>query len=265
MPELAEVEFYRKQWDAGLGSSILEARLHLRSRIFRDTDGAGMQTALVGQLLRTSETHGKKMLFRFGGGQWLGIHLGMTGHLRVEPRGFVAGKHDHVVLVQSERCLVFCDPRQFGQVLFHTGKATPPWWRNLPAEVFSSEFSFPAMDAFLQRHPRLPIKAVLLLQDGFPGVGNWMADEILWRAALDPRKLAGRLDATQRQLLWRIVRWVCRQALRTVGQNGSDPPRGWFFHVRWNGQGRCPRHRTPLRRQAVGGRTSAWCTLCQQG
>ena len=38
------------------------------------------------------------------------------------------------------------------------------------------------MEEFLARHPKLPMKAVLLLQPGFPGVGNWMADEILWRA-----------------------------------------------------------------------------------
>jgi len=35
------------------------------------------------------------------------------------------------------------------------------------------------MEQFLTRHGRAPIKAVLLLQSGFPGIGNWMADEIL--------------------------------------------------------------------------------------
>ena len=38
-----------------------------------------------------------------------------------------------------------------------------------------------------------PVKAVLLMQERFPGIGNWMADEVLWRAAIHPRRAAGTL------------------------------------------------------------------------
>ena len=31
MPELAEVEWYRKQWDAGLGNKIVDVRLHAQA------------------------------------------------------------------------------------------------------------------------------------------------------------------------------------------------------------------------------------------
>ena len=48
---------------------------------------------------------------------------------------------------------------------------------------------------FLKRRAQAPIKAVLLMQERFPGIGNWMADEILWRAAIHPKQAAGSLDA----------------------------------------------------------------------
>jgi hypothetical protein len=33
-----------------------------------------------------------------------------------------------------------------------------------------------------------------LVQERFPGVGNWMADEILWRACIHPSKRCGQLS-----------------------------------------------------------------------
>ncbi|MSU63269.1 MAG: hypothetical protein EXS31_12875 [Pedosphaera sp.] len=116
---------------------------------------------------------------------------------------------------------------------------------------------------FFRRHARRPVKAALLMQDGFPGVGNWMADEILWRARLDPRRLSGSLEPTAVLRLWRTVRTVCRGALRSIGRDFSDPPKGWLFHQRWHDGGVCPRHRAPLRRAQVATRTTAWCPECQ--
>ncbi len=34
MPELAEVEYFRKRWDAGIGEKIVAVHLHGEKRIF---------------------------------------------------------------------------------------------------------------------------------------------------------------------------------------------------------------------------------------
>src|SRR5262245_15590976 len=180
MPELAEVEFFRRKWSAGRGQVVRRVDLHPGKRPFRGTDTTALRRWLKGRRLIESETHGKRMLFRFSGESWLGIHLGMTGELRVEPPGFRAGPHDHLVLRQKHHTLVFSDPRQFGRIRFHRGIEPPAWWRDLPPALTSSAFTLPRMRDYLARHARAPIKAVLLAQAGFPGVGNWMADEILW-------------------------------------------------------------------------------------
>ena len=126
------------------------------------------------------------MLFEFSGGNWIGIHLGMTGKLRTEAPGFPPEKHDHLVLSQKKRALVFRDARLFGRVRFHHGKSAPDWWRAGGPDIASETFDRAFFDAFLRRHARAPVKAVLLLQSGFAGIGNWMADEILWRAKISP-------------------------------------------------------------------------------
>lgn len=263
MPELAEVESNRREWDPGIGAKIEGVEIHGASRVARKLNPAKVTRALRGARLLGSEAVGKRMLFRFSEDGWLGIHLGMTGHLHVEPADFRAGRHDHLVLRQRARALVFTDSRQFGRLDFHSGKQAPDWWRDFPPAVTSSKFTRVYLGDFLRRHGRLPLKSALLLQTGFPGIGNWMADEILWQAGLSPAIKSGRLGPAQLSALWKVVRRVSRIALRTVGRDHSDPPAHWLFHQRWSRHGNCPRHHCPLRFSQHNGRTTAWCPRCQ--
>src|SRR5947209_16366260 len=105
MPELAEVEWFRKQWDAGLNREVVSVHTRPRKYVFRGTDGDGLRHNLTGQRLVRSKRSGKQMLFAASGNNWLGIHLGMTGKTRVESPDFRPGKHDHLVLYQPDRSL----------------------------------------------------------------------------------------------------------------------------------------------------------------
>ena len=263
MPELAEVEWFRKQWDPGIGDEIIDPRLHAQNRIFRGTNTAALRKNLVGQRLLASRARGKRMLFQFSGDNWLGIHLGMTGKIRVESVLFRPGKHDHLVLYQQRRALVFSDSRQFGRVRFHHGVNEPQWWKSGGPEIASPEFDQELVDQFLDRHRKAPIKAVLLMQNGFSGIGNWMADEILWRAKTLPSKRTGKLIQRERAAIFRATKFVVKRSLETLGQDFSDPPRTWLIHQKWKRGGTCPIHRTLLKHAIVAGRTTAWCPKCQ--
>jgi formamidopyrimidine-DNA glycosylase len=264
MPELAEVEFYRRQWDPGLGQKILRVQLHAAKRIFRGSSPHALARHLTGRRFLRSSSWGKQMLFEFSGDNWIGVHLGMTGKLRVEPAGFHPEKHDHLVLHQPKCALVFRDARLFGRVRFHHGKNSPPWWRDGAPDIGSADFDRKFFEAFLARHARAPIKSVLLLQSGFAGIGNWMADEILWRAKISPLRKAGALTAIERGRLFRETRFVATESLRIIAPEFGDPPRDWLIHQKWKRDGVCPRHRTPLRKAMIGGRTTAWCPRCQK-
>ena len=263
MPELAEVEYYRRVWNPGLQAKITRVDLHPEKRVFRGTD-LSLFDALKNQKLLGSEAAGKQMLFHFSGDLWLGIHLGMTGKLSVADANHVPGKHDHLILFQNDRALVFTDARQFGRVLIHKGKELPPWWAQIGPAVTSPRFTRDKMEGFLKRHGRLPIKGALLLQKGFPGIGNWMADEILWRAGISPKRLAISLTQSQILTLWKETRFVARVALEKIGPAFGDPPKGWLFHERWSPNGVCPKHKAKLRRETVATRTTAWCPKCQK-
>ena len=47
MPELAEVEYYRKQWDAGLRRAVTHVVLHAGKRLFRGVDEEALSLALA--------------------------------------------------------------------------------------------------------------------------------------------------------------------------------------------------------------------------
>jgi formamidopyrimidine-DNA glycosylase len=272
MPELAEVEFFRRRWSAGQGAKVLAVKLHEKARVFRQCDTALLARKLTGARLVDSETKAKQMLFHFRPRGWLGIHLGMSGELRVEPADYVAKKHDHLILVQKERQLVFNDPRMFGAVLFSDEKDAPKWWTRIAPSILSADFTIKAVAAFLKRRGRAPIKAVLLMQERFPGIGNWMADEILWRAAIHPRQKAGDLSQAQVRALHRECRQVCRLALVAIAGRGRalpkdlnvNIPKSWLFRHRWRQGGSDPRTGTPLAHATIGGRTTCWSPARQK-
>jgi len=297
MPELAEVEFYRRRWwEAGAGRRVRAAFAGGSSQVYRKLaeefrGGAkALAKVLGGARLKDSSTHGKQMWFVFslvnaprrktnrrkaGGALWLGIHLGMTGELRVEPVAYRPARHDALVLWMAGSALVFNDPRQFGRVRAWVGPRgeRPPWLRELPPEITGHGFTVELVRGCLARHARAPLKAVLLKQEYFPGVGNWMADEILWRAALPPAWPAGRA-ATPRiaKKLHAAIREVARDALRVIAGKGKKLPSDlnvhipdtWLFNHRWEDGGRCPRTGKLLRREEIGGRTTCWSPARQR-
>ena len=65
MPELAEVFYYAKQWDAGKDKRITALDIRSRTRVFRATDTGALSEGLAGAQLRSTRTHGKQMLFEF--------------------------------------------------------------------------------------------------------------------------------------------------------------------------------------------------------
>lgn len=283
MPELAEAEFFRKRWhQAALRApTILRVHTHDEKKLFRTAPASILRAALTHSCYSASAAAAKQILFRYQSPAeatdpaieaWLGIHLGMTGELSVFGPTHAPRKHDHLVLYTAAHALVFSDPRMFGRIQFHLGCTAPIWWTQIAAALLSTAFNAEAVAAFLQRRARSPIKAVLLMQERFPGIGNWMADEILWRAAIHPAQPAGTLRPAEVKKLWRECRNVARLALHTIAGRGDDIPSdlniaipdAWLFNHRWGKGGRCPKTKKKLARAEIGGRTTCWSPTRQK-
>jgi formamidopyrimidine-DNA glycosylase len=101
-------------------------------------------------------------------------------------------------------------------------------------------------------------KGLLLDQSFAAGVGNWIADEILYQAGIDPRaRVADLSDADLRSMRTRL-KAIIDLAVREKSQS-SRYPRSWLFHYRWGK----PKGAVDARGEAisfatVAGRTTAW-------
>jgi formamidopyrimidine-DNA glycosylase len=199
--------------------------------------------ALIGRTLVSAHRRGKFLWAETGGeGPELGLHLGMAGRIVIdeEPIGW-----DRFALEFSDGTrMALRDKRRLGRAVIepdfsHVGPDA--------AEVSRDEFR-----ARIGRG-NAPLKARLLDQKAIAGVGNLLADEILWRARLSPRRLTGSLSEAELDRLRRELRAAVRSAIRKGGAHTGD-----LIPHRERG-GRCPRCGTELSRATIGGRTTFWC------
>ena len=100
---------------------------------------------------------------------------------------------------------------------------------------------------------RAPLKAALIDQRRLAGIGNLLADEILWRAGLDPARPAGTLDASEVTALQRTIRRTLKLLMARGGSHTGD------LQIARQRGALCPRDGTPLERRTVGGRTTFSC------
>lgn len=272
MPELAEVELARRQWAAFHGDLITGVHTHPKARIYRDCPAPTLRI-LDGMRLESSRAHGKRMLFTFAPDLHLEVHLGMSGKLSVGPIDHETQKHDHLILQTKRASLIFNDYRMFGRVMLHD--SSDPW-ADFPPQPQDSRFSMARVRRLIGRHPKKPLKALLLDQNACPGIGNWMADEICWRLGVHPGIPTAKLDPAR---LRKEIRFVTFGALKHVADKNTTassdgfapgsyvarvPPKTWLFQHRWKKGGMCPKCCTPLARDTIATRTTAWCPDCQR-
>jgi formamidopyrimidine-DNA glycosylase len=269
VPELPEVEVTRR----GLAPQISGRRISgvvVREPRMRWPIPRGLQR-LAGRTVRAVRRRGKYLLVECDGGHLI-LHLGMSGSLRVLPRGTPPRKHDHFDLVLGDRVVRLNDPRRFGAVLWtQAAPESHPLLAHLGVEPLSSAFDGERLHR-LSRGARVSVKQFLMDGRRVVGVGNIYASESLFRAGISPRRRAGRLTRTECDALAREIKLTLREAIRAGGSSlrdfvGSDGAAGYFQQRTWvydRGGMPCRRCGEPVRRVVQGQRATFYCRRCQR-
>ena len=247
MPELPEAERARLQIERALDREIVAVD-DSDTYVCRPHAPGDISGGLLGRRLTSAHRRGKFLWAETDDeGPELGLHLGMAGHIVIDEPAHVRWDRFALEFADGGR-LALRDRRRLGRALLapdfsHVGPDA--------AEIGRDEFR-----ARIGRGAA-PIKARLLDQGAISGIGNLLADEILWRASLHPRRAAGELSLEELDRLRREIRAALRSAIRLGGAHT-----GALIEHRVRG-GRCPRCGTELERATVGGRTTFWCPACQ--
>lgn len=77
-----------------------------------------------------------------------------------------------------------------------------------------------------------PVAAACTPQSFCAGVGNWVADEVLWQSRLHPEQLTSALEPQHVQALHTALQQVVQTAVAVQADSSRFPP-DWMFHVRW--------------------------------
>ena len=111
---------------------------------------------------------------------------------------------------------------------------------------------------------KVTAKGLLLDQSFAAGVGNWIADEILYQAEIAPDRRVDELDDAELERIRRRTAAIIKKAV-SVNSVSSRFPKTWLFHHRW---GRPEDARTsrgePIEITTVAGRTTAWVPSVQR-
>jgi len=107
------------------------------------------------------------------------------------------------------------------------------------------------------------IKALLLDQTFAAGVGNWIADEVLYQARIDPRRRANALSVAEAKRLRTKLKRIIETAV-LVDADKSLFPRDWLFHRRWGRKRGTTIRGKPIEFLTIGGRTTAWVPAVQR-
>jgi formamidopyrimidine-DNA glycosylase len=282
MPELPEVETVRRKMEKALkGKRIVEVHGDPGDRfLFREAGLPAVKETLLGATVRGSGRKGKYFWLQLNRHPWPLFHLGMTGNVEIRsPRAKGHAKSWGGLRLWSnkgghggEGRLWFCrllltaedgtevaltDPRRFGRLWLCEEPLLHPRVRKLG---FDPLLHFPPASelAPLLRKRKAPIKSLLLDQGLFAGVGNWIADEILFQARLSPRRLASSLEPPEVKRLREKTVHIIRRAVE-VDADYDRFPRTWLFHHRWGRDADAYAYgRQKIIHEEIGGRTTAW-------
>ncbi|HTU72938.1 MAG TPA: DNA-formamidopyrimidine glycosylase family protein [Trebonia sp.] len=268
MPELPEVESAR---------AVIE-RSGLRRRIVDvdDSDSYVCRPHVPGEIRHVLLDGELTSALRRGKSMWcqvaspsaeitLGIHLGMSGKIVIaDPDGTEIDGGDYwegrrqpgdfrwarfSLTFDDGGRLMLVDPRRLGRITLN-----PPVERLGPDALLITAAQFQAV---LAAGTATPVKARIMDQRRIAGIGNLLADEILWRARIHPARPVGSLTMPERSQLLEATRGALEAAVRGGGVHTLT-----IIPHRRRG-GTCPRDQAPMATATVGGRTSWWCSAEQ--
>ena len=255
MPELPDVEGFRRVLAAHTRAAIRDVDV-LDAQLLRGIGAERFAEAVRGHHFEPPRRHGKFLIGPLDGCAFVLLHFGMTGEL-VWVRDEDRHRHDRVVFVFEGGELRFRDMRKLQGVRYAAGDAA---LARLLAGVGPDALDV-GREQFGALLGRGRIKSRLTDQSALGGLGNLLADEILWRARINPRRTGRQLSTQDVATLHTRMRSVLRQAIPT----GRVPPRkSWLTGRRDEPSGSCPRCGTTLRHDRIGGRGTVWCPKCQR-
>jgi formamidopyrimidine-DNA glycosylase len=150
--------------------------------------------------------------------------------------GSFPNRAEKTVGSESDLEVALVDPRRFATM--HLGDSPCPL-DDIRSRVvgFDPLNCMPPLESFAQKlvpFAKMRIKTVLLDQSFAAGLGNWMADEVLYHARIHPESRVADLTSRDIEALHSSVEYVVQTSCNANAEPTKFPSH-WLFHIRWRG------------------------------
>ena len=289
MPELPEVETVARDLRAALTGKKIVSVWHDRAPTVLDFKHQNphkrrydkniflrFEREVSGKKILGVERRAKNILISLEGDTLLLAHLKMTGRFLFgdwnNPK-LCAEKYVHLVFnFNKGQALGFSDVRKFGKILWGRREEIMalPELAHLGPEPLSPQFNSAKLKA-LMSSTKTSLKRFLTDPYRIAGIGSIYADEILWRAKLNPFAITAELNPKEILNLYRAIKTVLSRAVRLRGTSMRDyldtkGKKGSYYEVVTvygrTGE-KCFRCSNKIVRVVQGGRSTHFCPTCQ--
>ncbi|VAI93324.1 unnamed protein product [Triticum turgidum subsp. durum] len=247
MPELPEVEAARRALEEHcVGRRITRCAVADDSKVVVVAAGrVAFERAMVGRTIVAARRRGKNLWLRLDAPPFPSFQFGMAGAIYI--KGVAVTKYKRSAVNSEDEWpskyskffvelddgleFSFTDKRRFARVrLFNDPETVPPISELGPDALFERM----SVDNFVESLSRkkIGIKALLLDQSFISGIGNWIADEVLYQSKIHPLQIASSLTRESCEALHQSIQEVVKYAV-DVDADCDRFPVEWLFHHRW--------------------------------
>lgn len=280
MPELPEVETVRRLLERTLGGQVI-ARCDAEGDeiVFGRQTPAEVREAITGKTVLSAGRKGKLFWLQLDGVALM-MHLGMSGWVRALDSDLNTRLLSHgsaslddesgrprflklMLTADNGTRIAFTDGRRLARIWLGEVGSMDSKVQELGPDAYNDLPDAAAFTALYGRR-KPAIKTLLLDQSILSGIGNWVADEVLFHARIDPRRQGLDLGELEFERLRASIEYVLQTAV-SLSADHLRYPADWLFVHRWGGSKGSDRiggH--AIVREPIGGRTTAWVPSLQQ-
>jgi len=205
---------------------------------------------LVGTSFLKTERIGKYLFAQTSNGKWLHLHFGMTGDLEVFRTEDLPKYTRFVFQFEDGDKLAFKDLRKFGVIQLVESPEAYQANHTLGDDLLTIDPQF-----FVNKlsNRKVAIKTALLDQKYYAGIGNWIADEVLFNCGVHPKRPCNELSASKLKEILKNAQAVVLEAIKKDTHYG-DFPQNFFVNYRKEKALHPDHPNSPVERMVVGGR-----------
>lgn len=261
MPELPEVEIMRRYFE----SAALHKKIDSVS-FYDDLDKifysprAELSKQLSGNRFTATHRLGKYLFAQMENGTWLHLHFGMTGNLELFQGNELPKYTRFTWNFDSGERLAFRDLRKFGVIQLIKDPTAFAKAQKIGPDLL--QIDLPTFSKGL-RDRKVAIKTALLNQKVVAGIGNWIADEMLFDCGIHPETQCAQLADADFKDLWQAGRKIVQEAIAADTHYGEFPEH-FFVHYRKKGAVHPKYPKSPVKGLKVGGRGTFFVPEKQQ-